>query len=125
MEAHAQSVENHLIEGLNFSLGAGANYVTSRRSVTYQTTGGNLFSPSGIKVIRFQITGQEEFLDPTTTRMRILCNGVLVEDIDHYARTYKTFEMLSDPAYVQNLEAEGISHDAGGTTQLAGGTSRI
>ena len=35
MEAHAQSVEDNLIDSLSFKLRAGASYVTDRRSVTF------------------------------------------------------------------------------------------
>ena len=52
MEAHAQSAENHSIEGLEFSLGAGANYVVYRSSVTFFPQGGDFYSPTGVKVIK-------------------------------------------------------------------------
>ena len=53
MEHHAQSVDDALIGGLSYKLKAGASYVTNRRSVTYMASGGNPYSPSGVKVMRF------------------------------------------------------------------------
>jgi len=35
VEAHANAVEDFLIEGLSFKLSPGASYVTNRRSVSY------------------------------------------------------------------------------------------
>jgi len=52
MESHVQSVEDHLVEGLQFQLGATAKYVTNRRSVTFWPAGGNSYSSNGVKVIK-------------------------------------------------------------------------
>ena len=57
MEAHAQSVEDNLIDSLSFKLRPGASYVTDRRSVTYFPQGGNSYSPAGVKVIKMMLTG--------------------------------------------------------------------
>ena len=35
VEAHANSTEDYLIEGLSFKLAQGASYVTNRRSVSF------------------------------------------------------------------------------------------
>ena len=35
MEAHAQSVDDNLIDSLSLKIRAGASYVTDRRSVTF------------------------------------------------------------------------------------------
>ena len=35
VEAHAQSTEDYLIQGLSYKLAAGASYVTNRRNVTF------------------------------------------------------------------------------------------
>jgi hypothetical protein len=69
MEATAQSVEDHLIESLSFKLQPGASYVSNRRSVTYHPTGGNDYSPAGVKVIKIVLTGQD-WLDPSTVRIQ-------------------------------------------------------
>ena len=119
MEAHAQSVEDNLIDSLSFKLRPGASYVTDRRSVTYFPQGENSYSPVGVKVIKMMLTG-DSWMDPSTVklfmnarnkaaqpttphvlgawgmfrRLRILCGGQLVEDIDNYGRLHEQFHMM-------------------------------
>ena len=75
MEHHAQSVDDALIGGLSYKLKAGASYVTNRRSVSYFAPGGNQYSPSGVRVIRFNLTG-DQWLDPSTFRIRFQLNNL-------------------------------------------------
>ncbi len=122
-------VQDKLIDGLSYNMSSGASYVSERRSVTYFPTGGNIYSPNaGQKIIKFQINDSSSFLDPSTLmlffeiqntdagnnglrilrplhvaswfrRLRILCNGQLVDDIDYYNRAYYQFEMLTTEGY--------------------------
>ena len=116
MENHVQSVDDALIGGLSYKLKSGASYVTNRRSVSYFASGGNQYSSSGVRVIKFNITG-DQWLDPSTFRValqlnnrdwsadgttyvkplswnpavffrraRIICGGVVLEDIDDFNR---------------------------------------
>ena len=120
LEDTANSVEDHLIEGLSFKLKNGASYVQSRRSVSFFPQGGNYYSSTGVKVMKISLTGaQGEWLDPSTLvlsyvmnnanagaqrqlrfisgpwsifrRMRIICGGTIIEDVDNYARCSKIF----------------------------------
>ena len=119
MESHAQSVEDNLIDSLSFKLRPGASYVTDRRYVTYFPQGGNSYSPAGVKVIKMMLTG-DSWMDPSTVklfmtikndstgdiiprvagawgmfrRLRILCGGQIVEDIDLYGRLHEQFHMM-------------------------------
>ena len=68
MEHHAQSVEDHLVEGLSFKLRPGASYVTDRKSVTYSPHCGNAYSPRGVRVIKSMLTGDQWF-DPSTVEV--------------------------------------------------------
>ena len=74
MEHHAQSIDDALIGGLSYKLKAGASYVTNRRSVSYFAQGGNQYSPSGIKVMKFNLTG-DQWLDPSTFRVMFQLNN--------------------------------------------------
>ena len=113
MEHHAQSVDDALIGGLSYKLKAGASYVTNRRSVSYFASGGNTYSPNGVKVIKINLAG-DQWLDPSTFRVafqlnnnngngimvqplswnpavffrraRLICGGQVVEDIDDFNR---------------------------------------
>ena len=74
MEHHAQSVDDALIGGLSYKLKAGVSYVTNRRSVSYFSSGGNSYSPNGVKVMKFNPTG-DQWLDPSTFRVAFQLNN--------------------------------------------------
>ena len=78
MEHHAQSVDDALIGGLSYKLKAGASYVTNRRSVSYFAQGGNQYSPNGVKVMKFNLTGHD-WLDPSTFRIMFQLNNAAVQ----------------------------------------------
>ena len=68
MEDHVQSVDDALIGGLSHKLKPGASYVTNRRSVSYCASGGNTYSPNGVKVMKSNLAG-DQWLDPSTFRV--------------------------------------------------------
>lgn len=133
MEHHAQSVEDHLVEGLSFKLRPGASYVTDRKSVTYFPQGGNTYSPRGVRVIKIMLTG-DQWLDPSTVklsymlknkgtgnlrpfvvgghgffrRFRAIIGGQVVEDCDHWNRVTEMFHMFMDPNRRSNDAIEGF-----------------
>ena len=74
MEHHAQSVDDALIGGPSYKLKAGASYVTNRRSVSYFAQGGNQYSPIGVKVMKFTLTG-DPWLDVSTFRVMSQLNN--------------------------------------------------
>ena len=55
MEHNVQSIDGALIGGLSYKLKAGASYVSHRRAVTFFASGGNQYSPSGVRVCKFNI----------------------------------------------------------------------
>ena len=75
MEHHAQSVDDALIGGLSYKLKAGASYVTNRRSVSYFSSGGHQYSPNGVRVTKFNVTGGQ-WLDSSTFRVRFQLNNL-------------------------------------------------
>ena len=74
MEHHAQSIDDALIGGLSYKLKAGASYVTDRRSVTFFASGGNQYSSSGVKVMRFNFAS-DHWMDPSTFRIMFQLNN--------------------------------------------------
>ena len=131
METYANSIEDHLIDSLTFKLDPTANYVTNRQSVTYYTQGANIYqSGSGSRVIRFTLSGNGQYLDPSTVRMTFtLCNngaanqtlfpvggpwsffrrirlltgaGAVLEDIDYANRIHEMVHILTSKANRQN-----------------------
>ena len=135
VESAANSQEDYLIDGLSFKLKPGASYVNDRRSVTYHPQGSNIYTTYGTKLIKLLITG-DNWLDPSTfrvlfdvvnkdttagkelriiggahsffKRMRILCNGAIVEDIDDYNRVSEMFSILTASDTRQNVAAEAF-----------------
>jgi hypothetical protein len=134
MEAHAQSVEDNLINSLSFKLRPGASYVTNRRSVTYWPQGGNSYAPNGVKVMKIGLNG-DSWLDPSTVklfftvtnnhatlllkpripapwvffrRVRVLCGGQIVEDIDDYNRLHQMFHLMKPTEKRLNDFVEGF-----------------
>ena len=68
MGHHVASTDHALIGGLKYKLQPGASYVINRRSVSYFASGGNSYSPNGVKAMQFNITG-DQWLDPNTFRV--------------------------------------------------------
>ena len=122
MEAHANSVEDRLIDGLSFKLSPGASYVQERKFVTCYPQGSNIYSTNGTKLTKILISG-DSWTDPSTSRvmfdlvnmdpsaarqlrplggpssffrrMRVLCGAQVVEDIDNYNRVHQMFSYLT------------------------------
>ena len=122
IEHHAQSIDDALIGGLSYKLKAGASYVTNRRAVTYFAQGGNSCSSQGVKVMEFNLTG-DQWLDPSTfhvmfqmknrdatsplrcvhwdpavmfSRMRIIAGGVVCGDISDASKPSLMRDVLYD-----------------------------
>ena len=74
MEHHAQSIDDALIGSLSYKLKPRASYVTNRRSVSYFASGGNTYSPNGVKVMKLNPTGDQR-LDPSTFRVAFQLNN--------------------------------------------------
>lgn len=122
MEHHVNAIEDHLIEGLSFKMPPGSSYVTERRNTTFFPSGGNQYSTTGVRVIRFNLTGTDAWLDPTTvkiamdvvntdgtparllrplvgghgffSRARVYAGGALLEDIFDWGRFSQMFNLL-------------------------------
>lgn len=135
MEVISNSIEDKLIDGLNYKLEATASYITERKSSTFWAMGSNIYAPnSGTKVIKL-VLSSEGWLDPSTVvvqfdvknlenqalrtlsgpwsffrRMRVLCQGELLEDIDYYNRTHQMFDVLQSKHVRDNEDIEGFGY---------------
>ena len=137
MESHAQSVDDVLAETLSFKLRAGASYIGDRKSSTFHPSGGDSYgSASGIRVIKFSCNS-DGWMDPSTAkffmtvhntsttdgavlkplstnpnvffrRLRVLCNGQIVEDIDNYNRVCHMFDVFQSTNKRSNNDIEGF-----------------
>jgi hypothetical protein len=135
MEVISNSVEDKLIDGLYYKLEPTASYITERKSSTFWAMGSNIYAPnSGTKVIKL-VLSSEGWLDPSTVvvqfdvknlegqalrtlsgpwsffrRMRVLCQGELLEDIDYYNRTHQMFDVLQAKHVRENESIEGLGY---------------
>ena len=134
METVSNSIEDKLLDGLSYKLDATASYITERKSCTFWATGSNIYAPNaGTKVIKLVLSG-EGWLDPSTVkfqfdvrnmsaanalrplsgpwsffrRLRVLCQGQLIEDIDGYALVHQMFDVLQSKHVRDNEDAEGF-----------------
>ena len=134
VEGIANGVEDYLIDGLSFKLPPGATYITDRKSVTYYTSGSNEYSTSGTKLVKI-VANSDGWCDPSTVRisfdvlnmadaavllrplsggwsffrrLRILCGGVIIEDISEFNRTQELFTTVINKNSKVNIDAEGF-----------------
>ena len=135
VEAAANSVEDFLVDSLSFKLRKGASYINERKSVTFHPQGSNIYSTQGTKLIKLLVSG-DQWLDPSTfrvmfdlvnmdsdsskllrvlgapwtffKRMRVLCNGTIVEDIDDYNRVHQMFSIMTAGDSRVNELSEGF-----------------
>ena len=136
METVSNSIEDKLIDGLSFKLDATASYITDRKSSTYWAVGSNIYAPNaGTKVIKIVLSGDSgSWLDPSTVkfqfdvhntdeaaplrtlsggwsffrRLRVLCQGQLIEDIDYYNHTHQMFDIMQSKHVRENEDTEGF-----------------
>ena len=58
MEAHANSTDDYLVDGLSYQLKPGASYVQRREFATWFPQGSDTYSStSGVKVIKIRLSG--------------------------------------------------------------------
>ena len=134
METHIQAVDDVLIDSLSFKLPSSANFINDRRSVSFFPSGGNVYAPTGVKIIKFMLSGSD-WLDPSSVRinfrlsngyadrtlhlinplpsnffrrLRIIAGGQVIEDIDSYNRVYNMIHTLLPAERRLNDYAEGF-----------------
>ena len=146
LETHISGAEDKLIDGLSFAGRNTASYVTERRSCSFQPQSGGLFSPNGIRLMRFNLADQTGWLQGDTVRLvlqiqnlsanplvpicdspnglfrrlRVICNGsAILEDVEDYSRVSQMFSNLlpSDRRYNDIRESWGATSDAASLSQ--------
>ena len=55
--------EDSLLDSLSFDLPPSSSYIQNKRYVSYYPSGASTYSPTGVRVMRFNIVG-EGWLDP-------------------------------------------------------------
>ena len=135
MEAHANSTDDYLVDGLSFQIKPGASYVQRRDFATWFPQGSDVYSStSGVKVIKIRLSG-DSWLDPSTVRLvfdivnthqsdsltftsgphcffrrlRILAGGTCIEDIDNYNKIHEMFSTFQTANVRKNDDIEGMT----------------
>ena len=134
MEAHANSTDDYLVDGLSYQLKPGASYVQRREFATWFPQGSDTYSSTtGVKVIKIRLSG-DTWLDPSTVRLmfditnthaadditfisgphcffrrlRILAGGTCIEDIDNYNKIHEMFSTFQTTDVRHNDDIEGM-----------------
>ena len=139
VESIANSIEDKLIDSLQFKLKEGASYINEKRSVTFYQQGSNVYKPkTGTKVIKIALTDSNSWLDPSTfrvmfdlrnnaslsaqqlrpiggpwamfRRIKLTCSQT-AEDIDYYGRTHEMMHTLTSKASRENDFCEAFGNE--------------
>jgi hypothetical protein len=83
LDSVASGLEDHLIPGINFKLGASASYIIGRRFATFYPQGSNTYTPTaGTRLIRFVLSDATNLLDLSTFRLAFqLINNDAAKDL--------------------------------------------
>ena len=141
VEAIANSIEDKLVDSLQFKLKEGASYINERRSVTFFPQGSNIYMPGnkgGTRVIKIMLTDSNSWLDPSTFRVMFdlrnnngleaaqlrpiggpwsffrrikLVCSQTAEDIDFYGRTHEMMHTLTSKASRENDVCDGFGNE--------------
>ena len=68
MQGLIETSQDEYIDFMNYITGPTGKYFVSRKSSTYFPMGGNQYSPKGVRMMKFSITGQD-WLVPDTLRL--------------------------------------------------------
>ena len=113
--------EDSLTNALSFDIPPTTSYVSKRSLVSFYPSGASTFSPDGVRVARFVLTGGDGgWLDPSSLRitgklanthaataltladgphclvqrMRVYLGGQCVEDVDCYRRSHQLLRKM-------------------------------
>ena len=68
MESHLNAQDSKLNTSFVHRLPATADYVVDRKMVRWYPQGSNVYSPTGVKMLRWTLAG-DQWLDPTTCQL--------------------------------------------------------
>lgn len=69
MEAIENASQEEMIKNLEYSIPTTSRYVNDRESVTFQPSGGNIYSGENGKIIKFRLSGDQKWLDGNSVRI--------------------------------------------------------
>ena len=115
---------DELLDSLSYRLASTSEYIQSRRMTRFYPSGASSYSSNTTQVARIELKGQGGFLDMSTlkiafrlvnnspalplivaggvysliSRIRVFCQGSLVEDVNHYSRVHHLISELMAPS---------------------------
>ena len=121
MDLVVSGTDDSLVEQLSFKLPSTASYANERRLVSAFPSGASQFSPDGVRVARFVITG-ENWLDPSTLRLAFKLKNLSATQTRQPRRcSWRVARGASSTRCACSWEAWRSSGSAGPT--MAGSTS--
>jgi hypothetical protein len=139
MESILSTVEDTLLGSLSYKIDpkSGSSYVTEKKSVTFFSSGSNIYDPArGTKVLRFNLAS-DQFIDLSSivvsvmlsvgltgiatpladsghvlfNRLRWIVSGTVVEDIENFAVASQCFHRFLSGPKKENTEQLGFGGD--------------
>ena len=120
----AGQTNDEILQSLSYKLAPTSEYIQQRRMSRFYPSGASSYSSNTTQIARIELKGQGGFLDLSTlkiayrlvnnsataplvlaggphalvSRIRVFCQGALVEDCSHYNRVHDLFTELMSPA---------------------------
>ena len=120
----AGQTNDEILQSLSYKLAPTSEYIQQRRMSRFYPSGASSYSSNTTQIARIELKGQGGFLDLSTlkiayrlvnnsatlpiilaggphslvSRIRVFCQGSLVEDCSHYARVHHLFTELLAPS---------------------------
>jgi hypothetical protein len=120
----AGQTNDAILDSLSYRLGPTSEYIQQRRMSRFYPSGASSYSSNTTQIARIELKGQGGFLDLSTmkiafrlvnnsatqhlilaggphaliSRIRVFCQGSLVEDCSHYGRVHHLFTELMAPS---------------------------
>ena len=76
----ATGTNDSLLDALDFRLPDVANYIIDRASCAFFPQGGQPYTPTGVRLIRFALADNSQFIDPTTIRLMFKLHNTIAAD---------------------------------------------
>jgi hypothetical protein len=151
LETQISGSEDKLLAGLHFAGRETASYVTKRELVTFAPQQASNFKPSGVRLIRFNLSDQQGWLDGRTLRLmmtivnnsasplipaalspasmfrrlRLIANGsAIIEDVELYGRCHQLFSFMLPPDELRNRISEEWGNSATAATLTSPGAGQ-
>ena len=92
----ATGTNDSLLDALDFRLPDVANYIVDRTSCTFFPQGGQPYTPTGVRLIRFVLADNSQFIDPTTIRLLFKLHNTTIPDAQPLVNP-NALELLGPP----------------------------